>query len=448
MTSRSVVLIDPQSYISQQIQKLVIENINFFCVESTADAKHLLSRQACSVGLLILDSSLKDSLEEVESLVAATSRTEWIALVAPAFMEMPHVRSFVANAFYDYHTLPVDLQRLLMTIGHACGIAHLRLSLDQKENADPGHFGIHGNSAIMQTFFQRLDKVINADLAVMIGGETGTGKELVAQAIHAHSRRSKGPFVAVNCGAVPHNLIQSELFGHERGAFTGAQQRKIGSIEAANGGVLFLDEIGDLPLNLQANLLRVLQERTITRLGSTQSVPVDFRIIAATHVDLQQAIQNGSFREDLYYRLGVIQLDLPPLRNRDGDVPLLAEVIFKRLSANNPRCRANGFTGQALRVMNAYRWPGNVRELINRIHRAVILCEGKLIGVSDLGLDAYVDVPEVKTLEDARASLDRSILELSLRNNGNNVSRAARQLGVSRVTFYRMMNKHNIAAPH
>jgi DNA-binding NtrC family response regulator len=191
-----------------------------------------------------------------------------------------------------------------------------------------------------------------------------------------------------------------------------------------------------------------LQERTITRLGSTQPVPVDFRIIAATHVDLQQAIQNGSFREDLYYRLSVIQLDLPPLRDRDGDVPLLAEVIFKRLSANNPHCRANGFTSQALRVMSAYRWPGNVRELINRIHRAVILCEGKLIGVSDLGLDAYVDVPEAKTLEDARASLDRSILEISLRNNGNNVSRAARQLGVSRVTFYRMMNKHNIAATH
>lgn len=448
MTTRSVVLIDPQSYISQQIQKLVIENINFFCVESTVDAKNLLSRQPCSVGLVILDRSLQDSLEEVESLVAVTAKTEWIALVAPAYMEMANVRSFVANAFYDYHTLPVDLQRLLMTIGHACGIAHLRLSLAKKENADSGHFGIHGNSAIMQSFFQRLDKVINADLAVLIGGETGTGKELVAQAIHGHSRRSKGPFVAVNCGAVPQNLIQSELFGHERGAFTGAQQRKIGSIEAANGGVLFLDEIGDLPLNMQANLLRVLQERTITRLGSTQPVPVDFRIIAATHVDLQQAIQNGSFREDLYYRLSVIQLDLPPLRSRDGDVPLLAEVIFKRLSANNPHCRANGFTSQALRVMSAYRWPGNVRELINRIHRAVILCEGKLIGVSDLGLDAHVDIPEAKTLEDARASLDRSILEISLRNNGNNVSRAARQLGVSRVTFYRMMNKHNIAATH
>lgn len=448
MTTRSVVLIDPQSYISQQIQKLVIENINFFCVDSTGDAKNLLSKQPCSVGLVILDRSLQDSLEEVESLVAATAKTEWIALVAPAYMEMANVRSFVANAFYDYHTLPVDLQRLLMTIGHACGIAHLRLSLAKKENADSGHFGIHGNSAIMQSFFQRLDKVINADLAVLIGGETGTGKELVAQAIHGHSRRSKGPFVAVNCGAVPQNLIQSELFGHERGAFTGAQQRKIGSIEAANGGVLFLDEIGDLPLNMQANLLRVLQERTITRLGSTQPVPVDFRIIAATHVDLQQAIQNGSFREDLYYRLSVIQLDLPPLRSREGDVPLLAEVIFKRLSANSPHCRANGFTSQALRVMSAYRWPGNVRELINRIHRAVILCEGKLIGVSDLGLDAHVDIPEAKTLEDARASLDRSILEISLRNNGNNVSRAARQLGVSRVTFYRMMNKHNIAATH
>lgn len=300
----------------------------------------------------------------------------------------------------------------------------------------------------MQAFFRRLEKVLNADLPVLVGGETGTGKELVAKAIHDHSIRSKGPFVAVNCGAIPQNLIQSELFGHERGAFTGAQQRKIGSIEAANGGVLFLDEIGDLPLNLQANLLRVLQERTITRLGSTQAIPVDFRIISATHVDLQQAIQNGTFREDLYYRLGVIHLDLPPLRSRDGDIPLLADVFFKKLSANHKNFSANAFSSQALRAMNAYSWPGNVRELINRVHRALILCEGKLINASDLGLEDYIEATEAKTLEDARASLDRTILEVSLRNNGNNVSQAARQLGVSRVTLYRMMSKHNIATAH
>lgn len=448
MATRSVVLIDQNGYIGNEIKRGIGANVDLSCIDSIADAELALKKKPCSVGLLVLDASLVEKQDELESLITSTPQIEWVAIVTPKLLEIARVKSFVANAFYDYHTLPVDLDRLLVAIGHACGIVHLKGSSIKAKKTELSHFGIYGNSTVMQAFFRRLEKVISADLPVLIGGETGTGKELVAQAIHDHSIRSKGPFVAVNCGAIPQNLIQSELFGHERGAFTGALQRKIGSIEAANGGVLFLDEIGDLPLNLQANLLRVLQERTITRLGSTQAIPVDFRIISATHIDLQQAIQNGTFREDLYYRLGVIHLDLPPLRSRDGDISLLADVFFKKLSANQKNFRANAFSSQALRAMNAYPWPGNVRELINRVHRALILCEGKLINASDLGLEDYIEAPEAKTLEDARASLDRSILEVSLRNNGNNVSQAARQLGVSRVTLYRMMSKHNIATAH
>lgn len=448
MATRSVVLIDQNGYIGNDIIRNISTKVDLSCIDSIENAESVLKKKSCIVGLIVLDANLIERQDELESLITSTPQIEWIAIVTPNLLEISRVRSFVANAFYDYHTLPVDLERLLVAIGHVCGIAHLKGSSTKAHKTESSHFGIYGKSNIMQAFFRRLEKVINADLPVLIGGETGTGKELVAQAIHDHSIRSKGPFVAVNCGAIPQNLIQSELFGHERGAFTGALQRKIGSIEAANGGVLFLDEIGDLPLNLQANLLRVLQERSITRLGSTQAIPVDFRIISATHIDLQQAIQNGTFREDLYYRLGVIHLDLPPLRSRDGDIPLLADVFFKKLSANQKNFRANAFSSQALRAMNAYPWPGNVRELINRVHRALILCEGKLINASDLGLDEYIEAPEAKTLEDARASLDRSILELSLRNNGNNVSQAARQLGVSRVTLYRMMSKHNIATAH
>lgn len=448
MKTRNVIFIGSDDRTLEILPHIFDQRTNIHYASSVNGAGEILARKPCAVGLIILDSFISENQEAVESLIATHPRTEWIALASSMFLASATVRSFVANAFHDYHTLPIDRERLLMTIGHAFGIADMRQSLVDATGSEAGYLGILGNSPAMKDFFQQLDKVINADLPVLIGGETGTGKELVAQAIHAHSRRSNGPFIALNCGAVPQNLIQSELFGHERGAFTGALQRKIGSIEAANHGILFLDEIADLPLSLQANLLRVLQERMITRLGSTQSIAVDFRIISATHVDLQQAIDRGTFREDLYYRLGVVHLNLPPLRARDGDIPLLANAIFKRLLAANPHCRANGFTSQALRVMSCHDWPGNVRELINRVNRAVILCEGKLIGPKDLGLNAENEAQDARTLEEARSSFDRNILEISLRNNGNNVSRAARQLGVSRVTFYRMMNKHNIVAAH
>jgi DNA-binding NtrC family response regulator len=450
MKNRNALVIDCNACVCQQIQPLSTKGLDICCVDSLADAQDKLSHHEYSAALIVLDPGTAQNQEEIESLIASTTLTEWIAIVSPQSLQTQSFRTFVANAFHDYHTLPVDLQRLGITIGHAMGKSHLRHSLVGEIIGESGRFGITGRSPTMCKFLMRLEKVIDADLAVLIGGETGTGKELVARAIHHHSRRSNGPFVAVNCGAIPGSLIQSELFGHEKGAFTGAGQRKIGSIEAANHGVLFLDEIGDLPLNLQSNLLRVLQERSITRLGSTQAIPVDFRIVAASHIDLQTAVQTGHFREDLYFRLNVLRLDLPPLRLRENDVLLLAEVILRKLSENTGHCRAHGFSAQAKRVMCAYPWPGNVRELINRIHRAVIFCENKLISTADLGLEAYADTnaQESQTLGDARASFDKKFLENCLRLNGNNVSRTARQLGVSRVTFYRMMGKHNIAASY
>lgn len=448
MKMRGVVVIDSQGGIGHQLQTSAITGIEFHCVESVADARGLLCKHPCAVGLVVFDAASALTQEEVEPLIASASTTEWIALVAAPLLESGDFQSFMLEAFHDYHTLPLDLHRLQIAIGHAYGKAHLRLSLNGKKDSESGRFGIYGKSPVMQVFFQRLEKVVNVDLAVLIGGETGTGKELVAQAIHKNSPRARGPFVVVNCGSIPANLIQSELFGHEKGAFTGAAQRKIGSIEAANGGDLFLDEIGDLPLNQQVNLLRVLQERSISRLGSTQVIPVDFRIIAATHIDLQEAVKNGLFREDLYYRLNVVHLNLPPLRHRAGDVQLLGEAIFRRFSAVHKTRRSNGFSIQALRAMNTYHWPGNVRELMNRVHRAIILSDNKLISAADLGLDAFTEKPQNETLENARATLDRTILENCLRANANNVSKAARQLGVSRVTLYRMMNKHNVAVAH
>jgi DNA-binding NtrC family response regulator len=398
----------------------------------------------CGVGLVVFDSLAPAYREEIEQLISATPATEWIAIVTPETIGSKALQAFILNAFHDFHTLPIDPQRLAMSIGHACGRAGLRLALADPDEAS-GRFGIIGTSPVMINFFRQLEKVVTADLPVLIGGESGTGKELVAKAIHGQSSRSKKPFVVVNCAAIPTHLIQAELFGYEKGAFTGATERKIGKIEAANGGLLFFDEIGDLPPDLQGNLLRVLQERTITRLGSTQAIPVDFRLVAATHVDLHEAILAKRFREDLFYRLNVIHLQLPPLRERGGDVGLLAETVLRNFASTTPKCRVVGFTAEALRTINSYHWPGNVRELINRVRRGVIMSEGKLLGSGDMGFEAADLEPPAVTLEAARASFERDIVETGLRANSNNVSRTARQLGISRVTLYRVMNKLNIA---
>ena len=444
MKRRNVLAIDPQGYLTDQLFQVIANDQVLHCVESVEAAKKVLARDHCSVGLVVFDSPQQIIHDEVEQLVASTPTTEWIGIVTPHALESKAFQIFILNAFHDYHTLPLEPHRLAMSIGHACGKARMRQALANPGNTS-GCFGICGASSVMQAFFRQLEKVIKADLPVLIGGESGTGKELVARAIHNHSARSSKPFVIVNCGAIPTNLIQSELFGHEKGAFTGAVQRKIGSIEAANGGILFLDEIGDLPLDLQVNLLRALQERTISRVGSTQVIPVDFRLVAATHVDLHEAIRNGRFREDLFYRLNVIQLQLPPLRERRSDISLLAETALKNFTSNTQKCRITGFAADAIRVMNAYDWPGNVRELINRVNRGVIMSDSKLLSASDLGFESYSVEPQGVTLEAARASFDRDIVESSLRANGNNVTKAAHQLGISRVTLYRVINKLNIA---
>jgi DNA-binding NtrC family response regulator len=439
MDKRNVLVLDPAGTLRTELQQFEPSSIALHYARSVADAKPVLFDKDCTVGLVMFDVPPVLVQEEMEQLVAGSPATEWIAMVASRAVADEASWVFVLNSFHDYHTLPADPQRLAMAIGHAHGKASLRRFLARAQQVSE-RFGIYGASPVMLDFFRQLEKVVKADLPVLIGGESGTGKELVSQAIHRYSRRSDGPFVVVNCGAIPGGLIQSELFGHERGAFTGALQRKIGSIEAAHGGVLFLDEIGDLPMELQANLLRVLQERTVIRLGSNQPVPVNCRLVAATHVDLQKAVAAGTFREDLYYRLNVIHLKLPPLRERSGDIQLLAEVVLRKFAAAN-KSRVVGFATEALRAMNAYPWPGNVRELINRVHSAVIMSENRLISAADLGLESHVPARQGISLENARASFERDMIEASLRANGNNMTLAARQLGVSRVTLYRILNR-------
>ena len=370
------------------------------------------------------------------------SGTEWIAVLSPDTLQLKTVGDFVCEWFFDFHTLPFDVSRVQVTLGRAFGMARLRgRSTDPIESA--GH-ELLGESRAIRDLRKLLGKLAPTESPVLIRGESGTGKELVARTLHRQSQRHARPFVAINCGAIPEHLIQSELFGHEKGAFTGAHQRKIGRIEAAHGGTLFLDEIGDLPLELQANLLRFLQEKHIERVGGSQPIPVDVRVLAATHVDLEAAIINGRFREDLYYRLNVLQVFTAPLRERHGDMAMLAN-HFARFYSQETGRRPRTFSEQALVAMGNHDWPGNVRELANRVRRGLVLAEGRQIESCDLGLETR-QAPSLTmgTLEEYKDRAERQALCDVLQRHSNNLSLAAKVLGVSRPTFYRLLHKHQI----
>ncbi len=370
----------------------------------------------------------------------------WIGVIAPDALENAQVCRFLSDFCYDYHTDPVDMARLEVTLGRAHGMARLRRQSHQATACgEQAH--MVGTSLAMREVFSQIRKLATVDAPVLITGESGTGKELAATAIHERSPRCRGPFVAVNCAALPPTLIQAELFGHEKGAFTGATQRKTGRIEAASSGTLFLDEIGELPLELQGHLLRFLQDGTVQRLGNSHAVPVNVRVIAATNVDVEQAMTTGRLREDLYYRLNVLRLHLPPLRARSEDIELLARFFLHRFSGENGGSVA-GFSKQTLAAMREHPWPGNVRELINRVRRAMVMSENRLLTPEDLGLAETPAAKGANHIRDARTEAEKEALQESLRRAGGNVSRAARALGISRVTLYRLLNKHSLRTPH
>lgn len=304
---------------------------------------------------------------------------------------------------------------------------------------------IVGSSTVMKRMFSAIRKLAGVEAPVLITGESGTGKEKAAMAIHRCGKRAARPFVAINCGSLPPSLIQSELFGYERGAFTGALQRKVGRIEAASSGTLFLDEVGDLPIELQVVLLRFLQEKTIDRVGGGEHVEVDVRVIAATHKNLEKAVHEGHFREDLYYRLNVLHLHVPPLRDRDNDIELIAQHCWQQF-AHEKSSRAEGFSAEALSIMNNHSWPGNVRELINRVRRAMIMTDKRLICPADMGLERRIARQTGTTLEQAREASEKQAVQLALQQAKGNVSLTAKRLGVSRVCLYRLIKKYEIPA--
>jgi len=391
------------------------------------------------VGIAVFDDALQCSPNEFADIVQS-SGMEWIAIIPPHGARDRATARALSSSYFDYHTLPVDEERLLYSVGHAHGKALLRQSVSAQIEPTAGRFGMIGKSPKMLALFSELDKIIRGGRApVFITGESGVGKELAARAVHRGSR-GDGPFIPVNCGALPDALIESLLFGHEKGSFTGAHERRVGCIEAAHGGTIFLDEIGDLPRPAQASLLRFLQESTVVRVGSTREIRVDTRVIAATHMDLNEAVRSGRFREDLFYRLNVLNVDVPPLRDRDTDSLLLAEHFFR----DNDAARAagvHGFSREALKTLQEHSWPGNVRELLNRVQRAMVMCEGSLITPKDLQLTPLTGARSSGSLASARDGIERIIVEEALVRNDYNMAATARDLRVSRVTLYRLLKR-------
>jgi len=353
----------------------------------------------------------------------------------------------IASGAYDFYQKPVDIDQLGLIVRRAFqlyGIEGENRRLGERVGEDGRVLGTMITSAPeMSKVARTIERVANTDVSVMLLGASGTGKELLARGLHSASRRSPCAFVAINCAAIPENLLEAELFGYEKGAFTGAIKTTEGKIELAEGGTLFLDEVGDIPLPLQVKLLRFLQERTIERIGGRKAIPVDTRIVCATHQDLEAMIKAGSFREDLYYRLAEIVIRIPSLAERHGDAILLAKHFLNIFSREmNPQVK--GLAPAALAAIDRWPWPGNVRELENRMKRAVIMADGKMITAEDLDLETQEENSLPVNLKSAREQADRRAIRQALARSENNISNTAKLLGISRPTLYDLMKQYGL----
>jgi len=379
------------------------------------------------------------TLKEILQLAPATK-----VIVVTGNDERDNAIKAVAMGAYDFYQKPVDLDVLNLIIARAFQLDQLeKENISLQKNTEEPLKGIIATSETMQDLSKMIEKIAPTNVTTLLLGESGTGKEVLARAIHGLSTRADKPFVAVNCAAIPENLLESELFGYEKGAFSGATKRTIGKIEFAEGGTFFLDEIGDLPFSLQAKLLRFIQERTIERLGGPTEIPVDVRIICATHQNIQKAIEDGLFREDLYYRINEITVNIPPLRERDGDAIVIATSLLRRFSDENGK-NIKGFSQEAAQLIENYQWPGNIRQLENKIKRAVIMADDTVLTHKDLDLGQVAEEEIPLNLKKVREIAETSAIKRALAYTNNHVSNAAKLLGVTRPTLYALFNKYGI----
>jgi DNA-binding NtrC family response regulator len=429
------------------------EDYKILLAKDGREALDLLKRQQVDILLLDINMPGMTGMEVLEKVKELGENP--LVIMLSALQEVKLAVKAVKLGAYDYLSKPVNLEELKLVIEK--GLQHRQLErkaehLEQKIQESWSTAGLIGTSPAMKRVFQFIDKVAGTDTTVLIQGESGTGKELVAYAIHQRSLRKDKPFITIDCGAIPEELVESELFGHEKGAFTGALQKKEGKFELAKGGTLFLDEIGNLPLPGQAKLLRALEQKQITRVGGISMIPVDVRIIAATNVVLSQATREGKFREDLFYRLNVFILELPPLRERKEDIPLLVENFLHRF-AQQQRKNIREISPEAMELLLNYHWPGNVRELRNVLERAIILAEDSIRpehlpnfsgSTPSPSLSSLSTLPFSEAKDKVLSDLEKEYILQALAKSGGNKAKAARALNINYRTLYEKMKKYGI----
>jgi len=443
-----LLIVDDDEDIRTQMKWALAQDYEVF--EASDRPSAVASFDEAKPPLVTLDLGLPPRAQDAEEGFALLEeilgrRKSTKVVVITGRQERQHALAAIAQGAYDFFSKPIEIEELRVVLRRALHVFRLeRENRELQQRASESLEGMLGTSPEMQEVFLAIARVARSDAPVLIVGESGTGKELAARAVHQQSERAEGPFVVINCGAIPENLLESELFGHEKGAFTGAHIQRKGRIETAHGGTLFLDEVGELPSSLQVKLLRFLQEHSIERIGGRKEIAVDVRVLAATNMDLKKAMSEGRFREDLYYRLAVVTVKQPPLRERGEDVPFLAKAFLQRYAAESKK-RISGFTDEGLSALLAHDWPGNVRELENRVKRAVIWAEGNRITPADLEL-AVGALPAVRGpgLKQAREALERDMVRNTLARHRGNITKAAAELGVSRPTLYELMEKLGI----
>ena len=449
MTKPTLLIVEDDEDIRTQMKWALASDYEVVLAEDQAGAlaAHAASRPAVSLldlGLPPRPNDPDEGLKTLSALLAADPLAKVIIVSGQG--EKQNALKAVGAGAYDFLCKPVDMEELKLVLQRSVYVAELEQeyrAMQQGLQAETFE-GMLGASPAMQTVFGLVRKVAPTTAPVLILGESGSGKEMVAQALHRCSPQKNGPFAAINCSAIPETLLESELFGHEKGAFTGAHTLRKGLIETAAGGTLFLDEIGDLPTAVQVKLLRFLQEKRFQRVGGRQEMHSDARVIAATNVNLKESVRSGRFREDLYFRLAVVVITVPALRERGDDVNLIAREFLNRYSAEHGK-RSLTFAPDALRALNLHIWSGNVRELQNRVQRAVIMAEGKRVTAADLELTEALDGIPMQTLKEARESAEREIVQDALRRNKWKITAAALELGISRPTLYELMEKLKIS---
>ena len=451
MPKPKILVIDDDEPIRTQMKWALIQDYDLFLAKDGLEAAQIMKKEApplvtLDLGLPPTPEDTVEGIRVLEQILEIEPSTK--VVVVTGNPDKSAALKAISLGAHDFFTKPIDLTELKAILKRACYVHSLEKECQNLQKQVHQQFSdMVGSSGRMQEIFSTIKKVSTTDVPVLITGESGTGKELVARAIHSNSSRSTRPFIPINCGAIPENLLESELFGHEKGAFTGAHVQRKGKTELANHGTLFLDEIGEMPLQLQVKLLRFLQDFKIERVGGREELDLDVRVIAATNKNLKKQIEDGKFREDLYYRLAVVTLEMPALRERSPDTLLLARFFLHKFSNGTQK----KLSAKAIDAINAYDWPGNVRELENKIRRAVTLAEDQTITPFDLGLGSEAESMAENGQSEQGLNMKKAVEDLEVRlihsailRNDRNISKAAEDLGLSRPTLYSLLKKYGI----